>query len=159
MRLPDFYLARAGGVDFLAWNEETAAWVGHRLEVDDTNRTRIVKRRGGRGKGLAGQKSSRRAKGVLPDRQTVRHALIRPLGSRKSRFSATIATNRDQFLKWSRRRKTSLTNRLGLRATIATNFARKPAYERFFPKHPFFLSHDHTIPQNWSLGRKLKVNI
>lgn len=53
LRLLDFYLERAGGVDFLVWDEEMAARVGHRIEVDDASGARIVKveRRSGRGKG------------------------------------------------------------------------------------------------------------
>ncbi|MCJ2019554.1 hypothetical protein MKK84_19300 [Methylobacterium sp. E-065] len=53
LRLPDFYIERAGGIDFFAWDEETTAQLGHRIKVDDANGRRIVKveRRGRRGKG------------------------------------------------------------------------------------------------------------
>jgi hypothetical protein len=53
LALPDFYIERGAGLDFLVWDEETAARPGHRVEVCPANGTSIVKveRRGGRGPG------------------------------------------------------------------------------------------------------------
>ena len=48
------------------------------------------------------------------------------------------STNRDQFQKWSRRRKPNQNNRLGDSATIATNFARWRAYECFSQNRAVF---------------------
>ncbi len=51
--LPDFYIERGAGLDFLVWDAETAARSGHRIEVCPANGASIVKveRRGGRGPG------------------------------------------------------------------------------------------------------------
>lgn len=51
--VPDFYIERTGGLDFVVWDVETAARLGHRIEVDAGKGASIVKieRRGGRGRG------------------------------------------------------------------------------------------------------------
>lgn len=53
LALPNFYIERIGGFDFVIWNEETAARNGQRIEVSPWNEASIIKveRRGGFGKG------------------------------------------------------------------------------------------------------------
>ena len=56
LALPDFYIERGAGVDFVVWDEETAYRSGHRIDVCPANGASIIKvaRRGGRGPGREG---------------------------------------------------------------------------------------------------------